>query len=312
MTSMPTKVYSPYLDKEHEAKKGSVKREHENKETEARETVKATSKIKVVLPPGIHATAGGITFPVSTSHYTEKTKERLDEILRNYSIDRAVIIAGGGALPLETISKLRENNPSISEVNCVDIDPNALMNLKNIIDIYNSSKSNEDYIEKITKYVHQYDGKKYSRKQIDRWLDMGIRKDGKPDIKGDIELKLINSEIEEFIAGIKDKGKYFIDLSNTVNYIWNFLHKMPWTSIAESKKILDSIIENQNISDGSVVYISNYRKPPLILIKENGKLYQTDPNNLEQNKEKSPLSIVIGLTLDMLYYFAFIYPKEKM
>lgn len=305
--------YTRYGHETKEAVKDNVKNMKKiDKAPETKKAVETASKITAALTPDIQVTGQDVAFPVSTSHYTKETVERLNKILNKYPIEKAVIVAGGGTLPLQTISILRKENPWINEINCIDINPNALVNLRNIIDIYNSSKNNEEYIENISKYAHQYDGKKHSQEQIDRWLDMGVRKYGKPDMNGDIELKLVNSEIREFIPGIKDKGKYFIDLSNTVNYIENFLHKMPWTSIAKSKEILDTLIENQNILDGSVIYISNYRRPPLILIKQNGKLYQTDPDDSAQNKGRSTLGIVIGLTLDMLYYFAFIYTKENI
>jgi hypothetical protein len=223
------------------------------------------------------------------------------KFLRNlYNFDFYDGVCGGGTQNLYLLETLHHRN-SFKKITLVDSEKKQLKNFKRIVEIYNSTKDEKEYKEKIISnhqiFIHFYNRLNYLTKAETKVRELDLNR---PAFSKDIRIKLINSDFNEYIRSIDLKGKHFIYASNICNFnstsnatkiiedlyysllyctnhpkgLINFIK----TSVID--KMSKPILENKSMLDGSILFAVgpasriNQPYPSIILIfkKQRNKL----------------------------------------
>lgn len=227
---------------------------------------------------------GKIVFPVSNEVLSSNTKAKLAEVS---GITNTVFIAGGGTQVIAALSALAAKN-DVRRAICVDSNPAQLRNLEKIAKIYNESQSSREYGEMLRSHSSEH---RCDRKGL-RWAERTIA-EGKPYLSRPVTIVLVESDMKNFLCEITEQGGYFIHLSNAPNYAGNYFRMTPFGGMVSSKDMLEAILQNSAIEEGSIIYIRNFDREPLILEKMDGKLSGMNPGDIS-----------VKLAFDMLRFFA--------
>ena len=170
-------------------------------------------------------------------------------------------ICGGGTQNLEFFS-IFEKSPRLKSVTLIDKEPAQLKHFKVLVDIFNSA-SEEDYPWHIMALT--------SADEAPFFLEYAR----KPRIGNDLTVTLKCTDITAYIRGISEKGVYFIYLSNVVQHL-QFAEHLGLSNGARNtpNQLLDAIISNPNIADGSMLYF--YAVGPVIVVKRGGVFRRMD------------------------------------
>lgn len=181
-----------------------------------------------------------LSFPTSNERYPQ----RVDRLLSEIEVDRYVGVCGGGTQNLYLLSLLQAKN-GLSKVVFVDREIKQLRNFLDLAALFNDSKSMESYESGIKRRVNASMHSSYIG--VPNFVKTNIRR---PALKSDLEVELKFSNIDDYIEGLSDEGRYFIYLSN--------IYQLGWLGYENTESLLDEISESDTFEPGSVVFMSRH------------------------------------------------------
>ncbi|MBE5728027.1 hypothetical protein IHE51_00390 [Candidatus Parvarchaeota archaeon] len=181
----------------------------------------------------------------------ESIKPAEDTFSRISGLGRYVGVVGGFTASLYILSKLQDKN-NLSSVDMVDISPSAIWQALEIINKFNNSSS-EEYKEYLTfEYSGYLSHAALSCSKDDEtyngFAETNLKK---PNLTRDLNLRFSHAEVFDFLGRLENKGKYFIYLSNLLDYA-------KWS--AGSELIRAKIVDNDNIENGSYLLLTSLLK----------------------------------------------------
>ena len=153
-----------------------------------------------------------LAYPLSYEDYMDNPLEenpylKFDNQLRSFKdIKNYYGVCGGGSQNLYILSKLLEKN-DISDIQLIDINPRQLNNFKDLSDIYNRSRSDEEYESAIKDHCKKYCDDTEAEWDIHSSCKQNIEK---PIFNTDVNVKLIFDSIEQQLIKNDIKANYLL------------------------------------------------------------------------------------------------------
>jgi hypothetical protein len=193
-------------------------------------------------------------YAISNESYRYTTRKRLRSI---GGFDKYIGLCGGGDQNIAILAFLLPNN-IMKDIMLIDKQDIALANFMRIADIYNNSGGSYDYDYKLREMARGF------RSMSLVYRNSLIRK---PKLRTPISITLLRADIDVFIKSVHDPAVYFI-------YASNALFGKGHCDGEKSVGILNSIITNSSIRDGSVVMgLGNVGKRNAIFLRKEGTEY---------------------------------------
>ncbi len=189
-----------------------------------------------------------LSYPISNENLSNigLNLERISNVT-NY-----VGICGGGTQNLYILSKLCQRN-KIREITLIDENKLQLDHFKHIVAAYNKSLDPERYTKEIIKLTKKplserviFNLIRYLR--LDR-TDYIITNLNRPTFDKNIRITLVYGDIFDFLSKIGHKGKYFLYLSNILNY------RQRTTNVGKRNFRLKEVLKNRNIDQSSLLLL---------------------------------------------------------
>ncbi len=216
------------------------------------------------------------TFPVVDFLLTNEnyTDEALAAVRSLRGMTGYVGICGGGTQNIQLMGELSKDN-MLEDVRLVDMSGMQLHNFRKLAEIYNNSKSDEEYAGALEMYA-RINGEPYLRlfsytpncKRASLKTDTLVKLRKYyiqdyfgPGCRSKLEGLAAEQDINSEVGLVERKGKYFIYLSNA---LYDYLDG------TESLKVMDDIRNNENVEDGSAVLMVDALPSDVIMLEKNG------------------------------------------
>lgn len=167
-------------------------------------------------------------------------------------IDEYVGVCGGGDQHPFLLGLLQRNN-GLRRATLVDYDVGQLLNFREIAELFNS-RDGDGYVSAIDSV------------DLSAWADRRDERNGwryrKPELREGLEICGVLYDIVEYLPRIRERGAYFIYLSNVL-----FSH----APLERSAQALEAVLKSEDIDRGSAVTLVQMRPSACILLRKESK-----------------------------------------